>query len=153
MRYCPQSPIFREEFERQKRISQQSLEEHQRNINGFIDNIKRSENIINENKKKLEVYDEKKRGIIFNLRKIMEEWENHEEKLIYKPLKEEKQKLYQREMSKLQELTNDKIYEKYSNIMKKERENINENLKIIRKKEKIKENIQDHAIEMGRKTT
>ena len=66
----------------------------------------------------------------------MEEWENHEEKLIYKPLKEEKQKLYQREMSKLQELTNDKIYEKYSNIMKKERENINENLKIIRKKEK-----------------
>ena len=151
MSYKPESPIYKEAFENEERISQKCLGEEQQKIISIDNNIKRSEREINQLRRKLENFDEKKRMIIYNLRKIMENWENHKDNLIFNPLNDESDKNYKKEISKLQDLENDKIHKQWLENMKKERESINENLKIKRKSEKMNETVQDHAIEKGRK--
>ena len=152
MSYTLKSPIYNEALQNEKRITQRSLEEQQQNLNSFKYNINKAKEYITETKKKLEGIDEKKRVIIYNLRRNMEDWGNHKDDLICNALKEEKLVEYKKEMSKLQELNKDRMYKHLSDIMENERKRINENMKFIRQSEKLKLNVEDHAIERGRKT-
>ena len=151
MSYQPKSQIYIEQLKQAKLIDSEVNKKWEQNELSFIKYIENSENRIKELKNKMEEIDEQKREIIYKLRNIMEDENNHIGNLFCNQLKDNKAKEYEKEIENYNKLIKDKIYEQYSELIKKEINTINENIKNLRKIEKKNEKVEDEAIEKGRK--
>ena len=122
-------------------------------IPGITKKIEQYKNEIKKLQEKINKHYETLTNIYFNLRKILEDKENHEEKLICKPLKKEKEKKYK-------ELLND-YKNKKLNFQEEDQNhntNIDENYKKIKfwrdkllDLEKAKENADSENFEIQRR--
>ena len=144
------SQILKDEFQnvlKLKNKTDQNLEDERKR---FTKEIERNQNNINDSLTHLREYHEKKRKVITKIRTIMETSSNHENDLICKKLKKNKEEEYIRELSNLNYLIKNDItkYEEFQIVQY--RNFITANQKNYNNIEQLSLSCTDEAIEKGR---
>ena len=146
------SEIFKRNLEQARKINQFGNQSKiKEKINEFNEIVKRSEENIDKSLNNIKQYDAKKRECIYNLRKIMEDSRNHEDGKIYNKLKDGKERDYLIEIRNLKNLINQNPCNHERNLIRKEKTFMKTAKKNIEETNKIEENLEDEAIELGRK--
>ena len=145
------SQILKNELEKelkQKEKNDKDLEIQRKNYSKEIQRIQKNiENCLN----RIREYHENKRKVISKIRTIMETSSNHENNLICKKLKPNKEEEYKNELSNLNYLIRTDITKNEEYQILKERKLIKDSKKNYNNIESLSIDLIDKAIERGRK--
>ena len=144
------SDILKNAIESENKLNEDNLGKTEQQIKSTKKEIDKCKDNIKKQVENIKKEDKKKREIICKLREIMENPENHVDKLISNKLTPQQENLYLEEKKKLNQLINNGISGAVKNSIRSERENIETMKNVLISKEKSIREIEDLAIEKGR---